>query len=246
VRRFFPNEEPLGRHVTLVSNPGPLDAKDGAGVPLWYEIIGVVGDVKSLSAQPEPSPEIYRSYWQWPMTNPKLFVRNTGDAAALTSIIRRETKSVIPGLPEPKICLLSDYVGESVAQPRFQAELLSMFGALALLLAACGIYGVLAYAVTQRQREIGVRMALGAQTADVLRLVLGQGMRLALAGVVIGVLVALAVTRVLISLLYEVKPANPPTLLAVSLLLIVIALLACWLPARRATRIHPMEALRYE
>jgi len=246
VRRFFPNEDPLGQHVTLASNPGPLDAKDGSGVATWYEIIGVVGDVKSLSAQPEPSPEIYRSYWQWPMYNPKIFVRTTGDAAALTSVIRRETKSLIPGLPEPKIRLLTDYVGESVAQPRFQAELLTMFGALALLLAACGIYGVLAYAVTQRQREIGVRMALGAQTADVLRLVLGHGLRLALAGVVIGVLVALALTRVLISLLYEVKPTNPLTLLAVSLLLILIALLACWLPARRATRIHPMEALRCE
>jgi putative ABC transport system permease protein len=240
VRRFFPNEEPLGQHVTLVANPGPL--QDGS----WYEIIGVVGDVKSLSAQPEPAPEIFRPYWQWPMYNAKIFVRTTGDAAALTSVIRRETKSLIPGLPEPEIRLLTDYVGESVAQPRFQAELLSIFGALAMLLAACGIYGVLAYAVTQRQREIGVRIALGAQAGDVLRLVLGQGMRLVLAGIVIGVLVSLALTRVLMSLLYEVRPTDPLTFVAVCLLLAAIALLACWLPAHRATRIHPMEALRCE
>jgi ABC-type antimicrobial peptide transport system permease subunit len=121
-----------------------------------------------------------------------------------------------------------------------------LFGALALLLAVCGIYGVLAYAVAQRQREIGVRMALGAQTADVLRLVVGQGVRLVLAGLIIGIILAFALTRVLVSLLYEVKPTDPVIFVAVSLLLAAIALLACWLPAQRATRIHPMDALRYE
>jgi putative ABC transport system permease protein len=247
VRRFFPNEEPLGQHVTLMPNPdGPVDAKDRFGISNWYEIIGVVGDVKSLTAQPEPVPEIFRSYWQWPIYNPQVFVRTTGDAAALISTVRRETKSIIPGLPQPRIRLLTDDVGESVAQPRFQAELLSLFGALAVLLAACGIYGVLACSVTQRQREIGVRMALGAQDSDVLRLVLGQGMRLVLAGVAIGVLVALALTRVLISLLYEVKSSDPLTFAAVSLFLVAVALLACWLPAQRAMRIHPIEALRCE
>jgi len=246
VRRFFPNEEPLGQHVTLVSNPGPLDAKDVNGVPIWYEIVGLVGDVRSLSAQPEPVPEIYRSYWQWPMYNPKLFVRVTGDASALATAIRRETKAVIPNLPTPKIRLLAQYVGESVAQPRFQAGLLSLFGALALLLAAFGIYGVLAFSVVQRRREIGVRMALGAQKRNVLSLIIGQGLKLVLLGAVIGIGAALALTRVIQSLLYGVTPTDPLTFAVVSGLLVVVALLACWLPASRASRVEPMEALRYE
>jgi putative ABC transport system permease protein len=246
VRRFFPNENPIGQHVTGVSRPGPLDAKDIYGVPIWYEIVGVVGDMKSLSPQPERVPEIYRSYWQWPMQSPKLFVRATGDPASLAADICQETKAVIPNLPTPKIRLLTDYLNESVAQPRFQTELLTLFGVMALILAACGIYGVLAYSVTQRQREIGVRMALGAQKHNVLVLIIGQGLRLVLMGIGVGILAGLALTRVLRSLLYEVAPIDPITFAAVSLLLVIIALLACWLPARRAAKMDPMEALRYE
>jgi putative ABC transport system permease protein len=245
-RRFFPNEEPLGQHITAVSSPGPLDAKDVYGVPVWYEIVGVLGDVKSLSPQPEAAPEIYRSYWQWPMQSPKLFIRATGDMSAVAAAIRRETKSVIPSLPAPKIRLLAEHVSESMAQPRSQAGLLTLFGALALLLAACGIYGVLAYTVTQRRREIGVRMALGAQRRDVLSLVIGQGVKLVLIGAVLGIVAALALTRVIQSLLYGVKPTDPPTFTAVLLLLVGVALFACWLPARHAANVDPMEALRYE
>ena len=246
VRRFFPKENPLGQHITMVSTPGALDARDDSGVPVWYEIVGVVGDVKSLSAQPEAAPEIYRSYWQWPMQSPKLFVRATGDTTALAAAIRRETKAVIPNLPTPKIRLLTEHVGESMAQPRFQAGLLSLFGALALLLAACGIYGVLACVVTQRQREIGIRMALGAQRRNVLSLVIGQGLKLTLSGAALGVVAALALTRVVRSLLYGVSPTDPLTFAAVTATLLLVAVFACWLPARRAARVHPMEALRYE
>ena len=246
VRRFFPNESPLGQHVTLVSTPGGLDARDAYGVPVWYEIVGVVGDMKSLSPQPEAAPEIYRSYWQWPMQNPKIFVRGAGNSSTIAAAIRRETKAIIPGLPAPKIRPLSEYIGESLAAPRFQAGLLTFFGAVALLLAACGIYGVLAYAVTQRRREIGVRIALGAQKRTVLALVLGQGFKLALTGLMIGVLTALAVTQILQSLLYHVAPTDPFTFAAASLLLLLIASGACWLPALRATKLDPMEALRNE
>jgi putative ABC transport system permease protein len=246
VRRFFPNQDPLGQHVTGVSKPGALDAKDVYGLPVWYEIVGIVGDVKSLTSQPEPVPEVYRSYWQWPMQNPKLFVRATGEPATLTAAIRREAKAVIPNLPQPNIRLLTDYVGESIAQPRFQATLLTLFGALALLLAACGIYGVLAYTVAQRQREIGVRMALGAQPRNVLSLVIGQGLKLALLGASLGLVLALALVRLIQSLLYGVKPTDPKTFAGASLLLVAVALLACWLPARRASRVDPMEALRHE
>src|SRR5207247_3521578 len=245
VRRFFPNENPLGKHVTL-EKPAPLGATNVNGQPVWSEIVGVVSDVKSLSAQPEAVPEVYRPYWQWPMQSPILLVRATGDPAALTVAIRRETKSVIPNLPSPKIRLMTERVGESIAQPRFQTGLLNLFGAVALLLAACGIYGVLAYGVTQRQREIGIRMALGAQKRNVLSLVIGQGMKLALAGLVLGIAAALALTRVLQTLLYGVEPGDPLTFGGVSLLLEVIALFACRLPARRAGRVEPMEALRYE
>jgi len=223
-----------------------LGATNVWGQSVWSEIVGVVSDVKSLSAQPEAVPEVFRPYWQWPMQSPILLVRARGDAAALTAAIRRETKSVIPSLPTPQIRLMTERVGESIAQPRFQAGLLNIFGGVALLLAACGIYGVLAYAVTQRQREIGIRMALGAQKRNVLSLIIGQGMKLALTGVVIGVLSALALTRVLRNLLYEVKPTDPFTFAAVALLLVGIALFACWLPARRAAKVDPMEALRCE
>jgi putative ABC transport system permease protein len=246
VRRFFPNQDPLGQHITIDSNPGPLDGKDVHGVPVWNEIIGVVGDVKSLSTQPEPVPEVYRSYWQWPMQSPKLFVRASASPATLVAAIARQTKDVIPNLPAPKIRPLTDYVRQSVAEPRFQAGLLTLFGALALLLAACGIYGVLAYSVAQRQREIGVRMALGAQRRDVHSLVIRQGLKLVLLGAALGLALAEALTRIIRSLLYAVEPGDPVIFSAATLLLIAIALLACWLPARRAANLHPIEALRYE
>jgi len=173
-------------------------------------------------------------------------VRTTGNPMAVADAIRRETKAVIPNLPPPLIRTMDDLLSETVAQPRLQTGLVSLFAGIALTLAAVGLYGVLAYLVTQRTREIGVRIALGAQKRNVLSLVIGQGMKLALAGVVVGVLVALALTRVLTSLLYDVRPTDPPTFVAVSLLLVAIALIACWLPARRAAKVDPMEALRHE
>ncbi len=225
---------------------GPLDAVDPRGLARWSKIVGVVSDMKSLSQQPEAAPEIYRSYWQWPMQAPALFVRTAGEPAGLADALRRETKAIIPNLPVPKIRLMTERVGESIAQARFQAGLLNLFGGIGLLLAACGIYGVLAYAVTQRRREIGIRLALGAQRRDVIALVVAQGLRLAISGVVVGIGAAAMATRVLRTQLYEVQPADPFTFAVTTLALLVVALLACWLPARSAAKTDPMLALRGE
>jgi putative ABC transport system permease protein len=246
VRRFFPGEDPVGKHLTIARELPPLDTRDNVGLPVWSEIVGVVSDVKSLTTQPQAVPEVYWSYWQWPMQRPTLFVRAAGDPAPLMAAIHRETKTVAPNVPSPDVRLMADRVGASVAQPRFQARLLNLCAGLALLLAACGIYGVLAYSVTQRQREIGIRIALGAPRNNVLGLVLRQGMRLTLLGVGLGVVAALALTKVLQNLLYEVRPTDPVTYAAVTLTLLLIALLACWLPARRAAKVDPMVALRSE
>jgi len=245
-RRYFPNEDPIGQRIKMGGNQPPLGATNVWGLPEWSIIVGVIRDVKSLHPQPEVVPEVYQSYWQYPMQSPTLLLRTTGDPSALAHVIRTETKAVIPNLPAPSIRTMDSLLSETVAQPRLQTGLLSLFAGLALLLAAVGLYGVLAYAVAQRTHEIGVRIALGAQKRNVFSLVIGQGMKLALAGVTAGVLLALAVTRVLNSLLYDIKPTDPLTFVAVSLLLVVIALLACWLPARRAASVHPTEALRYE
>jgi putative ABC transport system permease protein len=245
-RRYFPNEDPIGQRLKMGSNQPALHATNVWGLPEWSEIVGVVSDIKSLHPQPETVPEVYQSYWQWPMQSPTLLIRATSHPALLAEAIRRETKAVIPNLPPPLIRTMDDLVFETVAQPRLQTGLLSLFAGIALALAAVGLYGVLAYLVTQRTREIGVRIALGAQKRNVLSLVIGQGMKLALAGVVVGVVVALALTRVLTSLLYGVKPTDPVTFVGVSILLVAIALIACWLPARRAAKVDPMEALRYE
>jgi len=234
VRRIFPNQEPLGQYVTLERTLGPLGTTNVYGTPIWSEIIGVVSDIKSLSAQPEAVPTIYRPYWQWPMQSPTLYVRATGDPNSVVGALRREIKSVLPQLPTPRIRLMRERVGESMAQPRFQASLINLFGGVALFLAACGIYGVLAYSVNQRRIEICIRIALGAQRANVLRLIIGHGMRLTLLGVAVGIAAAFALSRVLSSLVYEMAPTDLTTFIAVSVVLSATALAACWLPARRA------------
>jgi putative ABC transport system permease protein len=244
--RYFPNEDPIGQRLRMGGNQPPLEATNVWGLPEWSTIVGVVADVKSLHPQPEVVPEVYQSYWQWPMQSPTLLIRTTGDPAVMAEAIRRETKAAIPSLPPPLIRSMDTLLAESVAQPRLQTGLLSLFATLGLTLAAVGLYGVLAYAVTQRTQEIGIRLALGAQRSQVQSLVIRQGMKLALSGAGIGLVAALGLTRLMRSLLYEVGPSDPVTFVGVTIVLVCVALAACWLPARRAASVEPMVALRTE
>jgi putative ABC transport system permease protein len=223
-----------------------LNATNVWGLPEWSEIVGIISDVKSLHPRPEVVPEVYAPYWQWPMQSPTLLVRTTGDPSGLAESIRRETRALIPNLPVPVIRTMDSVISSTLAQPRLQSGLLGLFATAALLLAAVGLYGVLAYTVAQRRQEIGIRMSLGAQKHDVLALVLAQGMKLALMGAGLGLAGALALTRLIQSLLYGISPTDPLTFIAVLILLLVVALLACWVPARRAAKLNPTEALRYE
>ncbi len=243
-RRYFPGQDPVGHRIRMGANQPPLNATNVWGLPEWSEIVGVASDIQSLHPRPGTVPEVYQSYWQWPMQSPTLLVRATGDPATLADALRRETKAVLPSLPLPRIRTMDSLIAETMAQPRLQTGLLCLFAGTALLLAAVGLYGVLAFMVAERRHEIGIRMALGAGKSNVLALVIGQGLKLALSGLAIGIPAALALTRVIRALLYGVSPTDPLTFGAVALLLVVIALLASWLPARRAAQVDPMVALR--
>jgi ABC-type antimicrobial peptide transport system permease subunit len=199
-----------------------------------------------MHPQPEAVPEVYVSYWQWPMQNPTLFIRATGDPGALATAIRAETKSIIPNLPPPIIRTMDSIISETVAQPRLQAKTLGLFAFLAVVLAAVGLYGVLTLVVAQRTREMGIRLALGATKGAVQRLVIRQGMTLVFVGIALGVPAALGLTRIMRALLYQVHPTDLLTFVGVALMLTLVALLACWLPARRAAAVDPMTALRSE
>src|SRR5262245_4178853 len=238
-KRHFPNESPIGKHV----KPGiALE-----GEPVWREIVGVVKDVKhrqSLGRDYEP--EYYLPHAQMPINSMNLVVRATNDPRSLAGGIQREVQSLDRDIPVFRIKTLEQYLGVAVAQPKFNALLLSLFAGLALLLTAIGLYGVMAYSVVQRAQEIGIRIALGAQTGDVLRMVLRQGLKFTGLGLGIGVATAYALTRYMQSLLFGVSAADPLTFAAIALLLIAVALVACWMPARRATKVDPMVALRTE
>ncbi|MGA9774078.1 MAG: ABC transporter permease [Blastocatellia bacterium] len=236
-RRLFADESAVGKHLRL-SNPEQSND--------WRTIVGVVGDVKYSGLDDPSEASIYTPFPQTPFIWAYVMVRTASDPATVMSSIRSAVSSVDSNISAVNLQPMSNLVSGSVAQPRFQMILLSTFAALALILSTVGLYGVMSYLVTQRTREIGVRMALGASSTDVLRLVVGQGMALALVGVGVGLLSAFAVTRLMSSLLYGVTATDPVTFAAISLLLLGVALLACAVPARRATKVDPMIALRYE
>lgn len=237
-KRFWPGEDPVGKRISTAVATGQQTA--------WQTVVGVVGNVRHLGLDIEPRPEIYYHTNTQPPFGPVVVVRTTSDPSRLISIARAKVRELDRDAPVSHVNTMEQLVAQSVAQRRFGMFLLGAFAILALLLAAIGIYGVVSYSVTQRTQEIGVRMALGANNTDVLKMILRSGMSLALIGVAIGLAGAFGLTRLMSRLLFAVTPTDAMTFVLVSTGLIAVAFLACYLPARRAMKVDPLEALRYE
>ena len=236
VRRFFPGEDPLGKRI-LVAWAGP---------DTWREIVGVVADIRGRQVDDQPVPETYVPFFQYTVPTFSVIVRTAGDPAALFGPIRREVRGLDGELPVSRLALLTRVADRTVEPRRQSTLLLGLFGGLAILLAALGLSSVLAYAVAQRTREIGIRIAVGAQRRDILRLVLGQAMRLSRAGILVGLAGSFALTRFLSGQLYGVRATDPVTLAAGVFLMVGVALAASALPARRAARVDPIKAMRVD
>ena len=247
--KYWPQQDAIGQTVLL--SPPENILPPGIAPPGYhaqkFTIVGVVADAHYGGVNDAPLPLVYASVLQHDSSmSPSFTVRTDGDPLLVASSIRGVLKQIDKNIPMARVMTMEDTVSNSIAQPRLETILLGLFGALALILASVGIYGVLAYSVSQRTSEIGIRMALGASRSSVLNMVLSQGLRLAGIGMAIGFILALALTRLMTSILFSVSPTDPATFAAVFLVLALIAMLACYLPARRATRVDPMVALRYE
>lgn len=234
-RRYFPDEDPIGKKINV-----------RFGRPVTREIIGVVGDVRHAGLDDALRPEVFLYHPQYPFGSMTYLVRTSADPSSVASSVKSQIWQVNPNQTFYNISTMEQLIESTVADRRFNLFLIGSFAALALALAAVGIYGVMSFATSQRTHEIGVRMALGAQPRDVLGLILGQGMKVTLVGVGLGVIASIAVTRVLSSYLFNVSATDPMTFAAISLLLAFVSLIACYIPARRATRVDPLVALRYE
>jgi putative ABC transport system permease protein len=235
-RRYWPDQDPLGQQVKFGFGPGPK------GVT----IVGVVGDIKSDGFAEASVPHIYVAMGQFAPINAVLFLRGRGDAKSLGEAVRQVVGSMDANVAVHSVSTMDQIIARSVADRRFALELLGVFAAVALLLAAIGIYGVMSYAFSQRTHEVGIRMALGAQRLDILRMALVEGMRIVAIGLVVGLVGAAVMTRFFESLLFNVAPSDPITFLSASAVLVGVAFFACYIPAQRATRVDPLVALREE
>ncbi len=247
-QRYWPHQDPVGASI-VVSRPTTATTPKGTIVhtkPQQLTIVGVVGDVRQLGLDVPPEAELYVPYSQWPSKEMSLVVRTDAEASMSIRLVEKAVWSVDPDQPVTAVKTMDQWVSKEAASRRFVLQLIGVFGLIAIVLAGVGIYGVVSYWARQREHEIGIRMALGAQRIDVLRLVVVQGLRQALIGIGIGLAGALALTRFLSSVLFHVKPTDPLTFVAVSLFLTGVALLACWIPARPAAKVDPMVALRHE
>ena len=238
-RQFFPGENPIGKHMKPEVGSGTTE-------PLMREIVGVVGNVKFHDLSDEWAPESYIPYAQISFGSLTLVVRTEQDPHSLAKPIAETVRSLDKDLPTYAPKTVDEYLNGTIAQPRFNTYLLGIFAALAMLLTAVGLYGVISYSVAQRTHELGIRMALGGQPGDMLRLIVGQGLRLASYGVGIGLVAAFALTHFLSSMLFGISATDPISYVAVVSLLLVVVVVACYVPARRAMRVDPMVALRYE
>jgi predicted permease len=231
--QYWSNEDPLGKRINICSL---------APQPCWFSIIGVVGNVHQFGLDAQPTDDLYLA-GGW---TPEIVIRASTEPTALAAAVTTEIHRADPNLPITRVLTMDNLLSETVSPRKFSAVLLIVFAVVALLLAAVGIYGVMSRLVAARTNELGIRMALGAAPLGILRLILARGAKLAAAGVVLGLAGAFAVTRFLSSLLFGVTAFDPLTFVAVSALLVLVALLACYIPARRATRVDPIVALRYE
>ncbi len=237
-RLFWPGENAIGKHIKVGFSTSPNP---------WLTVVGVVKDVRQFELITEPKPQMYLPYQQAEFFQPRaLVIRANFDPLSLAGTVRQAVWEIDKDQPVSDISSMEEIVSGSVAQQRFSMLLLGIFAGLALVLAAVGIYGVMSYSVAQRTREIGIRMALGAQRSDVLKMTIGSGLRLVLTGLAMGVAVAFVLTRVMSSLLFGVSPTDPVTFISISIVLVSVAVLASYIPGLRATRVDPMFALRYE
>jgi putative ABC transport system permease protein len=236
---LFPGESAIGKRITF----GNVDNNQQ---PVWWEIVGVAANVRSVELREEPESELYFSASQTGWNSMSLVVRSSVEPANLSGSVRQIVNEVDKSVPVSSVQTMDHIVSQSITQPRFNLFLLGLFSAVAMLLSAAGIYGVTAYTVTQRTHELGIRLALGAQVGDVLKMILGQGMAVIGVGLVLGLVSAFGLMRLLRSLLFGVGENDPVTFVAITGLLLLVAVVACYIPARRATKVDPLEALRYE